>query len=142
MDVPIYVTQADTDHFGVNVGFVCHYNAAFANESAGPAAKSDREPASISLAEVAEVNAFNANVCLQWREQALGLKNFLGNYKTLTYNQPSILSDEKLILCFQETELSTVSSTRLPADKPVITLPLKLAPLLLVRGSPLLPECS
>ncbi|KAG0276935.1 hypothetical protein BGZ96_003071 [Linnemannia gamsii] len=75
-EVPIYVNQADTEHFGVNVGFVRLYNAAFANEPAGPAAESDREPAGISLAEIAEVNAFNANVCLQWREQALGLRAF------------------------------------------------------------------
>ncbi|GAM52433.1 hypothetical protein [Mycoavidus cysteinexigens] len=26
----------------------------------------DREPASISLAEIAEVNAFNTNTCWQW----------------------------------------------------------------------------
>ncbi|BBE09625.1 Uncharacterized protein MCB1EB_1464 [Mycoavidus cysteinexigens] len=75
-EVPIYVNQADTDHFGVNVGFVRHHNAAFANESAGPAAHFDREPAGISLAEIAEVNAFNANVCWQWREQALRLRAF------------------------------------------------------------------
>ncbi len=74
--VPVYVTQADTNHFSVNVGFVRHYNAAFTNEPAGPAAKSDREPASIPLAEIAETNAFNANICQQWREQALGLRAF------------------------------------------------------------------
>ncbi len=75
-EVPIYVTQADTNHFGVNVGFVRHYNAAFTGEPAGVTTKLDREPASISLTELAEVNAFNANVCWQWREQALGLKAF------------------------------------------------------------------
>ncbi|MCX8566974.1 MAG: hypothetical protein ON057_001701 [Glomeribacter sp. 1016415] len=75
-EVPVYIIQADTNHFGVNVGFVRHYNAAFANEPAGPAAKSDRRPASVSLAEIAEANAFNANVCWQWREQALGLRAF------------------------------------------------------------------
>ncbi|KAG0272895.1 hypothetical protein BGZ97_010857, partial [Linnemannia gamsii] len=73
-EVPVYVTQTDTDRFGVNVGFVRHYNAAFAGKSAGPAAKSDREPTNISLAEIAAINAFNASVCLQWREQALGLR--------------------------------------------------------------------
>ncbi len=75
-EAPVYVTQADTDRFGVNVGFVRHYNAAFTGEPAGPPAEFDREPASISLAELAEVNAFNANVCWQWREQALGLRVF------------------------------------------------------------------
>ncbi|GAM51539.1 hypothetical protein EBME_0002 [bacterium endosymbiont of Mortierella elongata FMR23-6] len=75
-EVPIYVTQADTNRFGVNVGFVRHYNAAFANEPAGLAAEFDRKPAGISLAEIAETNAFNANICHQWREQALGLKAF------------------------------------------------------------------
>ncbi|KAG0008854.1 hypothetical protein BGZ81_003848, partial [Podila clonocystis] len=58
-EIPAYVTQADTTHFGVNVGFVRHYNAAFTGEPARPAAKSDREPANISLVEIAEANAFN-----------------------------------------------------------------------------------
>ncbi len=75
-EVPIYVTQADTNHFGINVGFVRHYNAAFANEPAGAVAKSDRESTRVSLAELAETNAFNANACWQWREQALGLRAF------------------------------------------------------------------
>ncbi len=86
-EAPIYVTQADTHRFGVNVGFVRHYNAAFANEPAGAAAEFDRRPSGISIAEIAEVNAFNANVCLRWREQALGLKTF---YRQLqhTYSMP------------------------------------------------------
>ncbi|BBE09749.1 Uncharacterized protein MCB1EB_1588 [Mycoavidus cysteinexigens] len=44
----------------------------------------DREPAYVSIAEIAEANAFNANVCYQWREQALGLKAF---YKQLQHTQ-------------------------------------------------------
>ncbi len=86
-EVPIYVTEADTTRFGVNVGFVRHYNATFANEPAGLATEFDRRPAGISIAEIAEVNAFNANVCLRWREQALGLKTF---YRQLqhTYSMP------------------------------------------------------
>ncbi|BBE09101.1 Uncharacterized protein MCB1EB_0940 [Mycoavidus cysteinexigens] len=44
------------------------------------AAKLDREPAGISLTELAEINAYNASVCWQWRKQALGLKAF---YKEL-----------------------------------------------------------
>ncbi len=74
--IPIYVTQTDNDHFSVNVGFVRHYNAAFSNEPAGVASEFDRRPAGISITELAEVNSFNANVCWQWREQALGLKTF------------------------------------------------------------------
>ncbi len=73
-EVPIYVTQADTDRFGVNVGFVRHYNAAFTGQPAGVATKSDRESAGISIAKLAEVNAYNANICWRWRKQALGLK--------------------------------------------------------------------
>ncbi|BBE08561.1 Uncharacterized protein MCB1EB_0400 [Mycoavidus cysteinexigens] len=49
----------------------------------------DREPTSISLAEVAEADAFNASVCWQWREQALGLREFyqqLQNSKTKSVN--------------------------------------------------------
>ncbi|MCX8566747.1 MAG: hypothetical protein ON057_001474 [Glomeribacter sp. 1016415] len=75
-EVPIYVTQADNDRFGVNVGFVRHYNAAFANEPAETPSEFDRRPAGISLAEIAETNAFNANICHQWHEQALGLRAF------------------------------------------------------------------
>ncbi|KAG0281899.1 hypothetical protein BGZ96_000967, partial [Linnemannia gamsii] len=60
-EVPIYVNQADTEHFGINVGFVRYYNAAFANEPAGSPAEFDRRPAGISLAEIAKVNAYNAN---------------------------------------------------------------------------------
>ncbi len=81
-EVPIYVTQTDTDRFDVNIGFVRHYNAAFTGELAGPPAELDRRPTGISLAELAEVNAFNANICWQWREQALGLKAF---YKQLQH---------------------------------------------------------
>ncbi len=83
-EIPIYVTQADAAHFGVNVGFVHHYNAAFTGEPAGPSSKSDREPAHISLAEIAKIHAHNASACLQWREQALGLRAF---YKQLQQAQ-------------------------------------------------------
>ncbi len=83
-EMPIYVTQADTDRFGINVGFVHHYNAAFTGELAGVATEFDRRPASISIAEIAETNAFNARVCWQWREQALGLKTF---YQQLQHTQ-------------------------------------------------------
>jgi hypothetical protein len=42
-------------------------------------AESDREPAGISLAEIAETLAFNANICHQWRDQALGCRAFYRN---------------------------------------------------------------
>ncbi|BBE08476.1 Uncharacterized protein MCB1EB_0315 [Mycoavidus cysteinexigens] len=61
-----------------------HYNASFAGGPAGAPAGFDREPASVSIAEIAEVNAFNANVCWQWREQALGLRAF---YRQLQQTQ-------------------------------------------------------
>ncbi len=62
-EIPVYVTRADTERFGVNVGFVRHYNAAFTGQPTGVAAGSDREPAGISIAEIAETNAYNASVC-------------------------------------------------------------------------------
>lgn len=72
--VPVYVTAADNAECRINAGFVRAYDAAWAGEPAGSAASSDRDPAGISLAEVAETNAFNATSCLAWRELALGLR--------------------------------------------------------------------
>jgi hypothetical protein len=92
-EIPIYVTQADTSRFGVNVGYVRHYNATFTGELAGAAAESDRRPAGISLAEIAEANAFNANVCWQWREQALGLREFYRQLQLHTLWSPRFLQD-------------------------------------------------
>ncbi len=74
--VPVYVTAQDNARFGVHTGFVRSINAAFSGQSAGPAAESDREPARVSLAEIAKTTAFNAAVCRQWREQALGWRAF------------------------------------------------------------------
>ncbi|WEF35770.1 hypothetical protein [Pseudoduganella chitinolytica] len=68
--VPVYVTRADDDRYGVNAGFVRSYNAAWAGEPAGPAAESDRDAAGIPLSEVAEVDAHNATACRAWRELA------------------------------------------------------------------------
>lgn len=79
--VPVYVTRADDAVYGVNVGFVREYNAAWSGDDPGPAAESDRGAAGIPLSTVAEVNAYNATSCLAWREQALGLKEFYGNLK-------------------------------------------------------------
>lgn len=75
-DVPLYVTPADSERFGVNAGFVRVLDAAWANEPAGPAAGSDREPAGIPLTDIAETEAHNARACHAWREQALGLREF------------------------------------------------------------------
>ena len=74
--VPIYITDADSARFGVNVGFVRVVAAAWSGEPAGPAAESDREPAAIPLDDVATVEAGNATSCRIWREQALGWRAF------------------------------------------------------------------
>ena len=66
----------DSVRFGVNLGFVRLYNAAFSGQSPRAATKSDRDPARISLAEIADTIAFNASVCRQWKEQALGWQAF------------------------------------------------------------------
>ncbi|AIY41971.1 hypothetical protein LT85_2813 [Collimonas arenae] len=72
--LPIYITEVDNERFVINAGFVRLYNAAWSGESAGPAAESDREPAGISLAEVAEVEIHNASNCRAWAEMTLGLR--------------------------------------------------------------------
>lgn len=74
--VPVLVSPADDLQPGVSVGFVRSYNAAWSGEPAGPAAGTDRDPAGIPLAEVAETDAHNATACLAWRELALGVKEF------------------------------------------------------------------
>ena len=74
--VPVLVSPADDLQPGVSVGFVRSYNAAWSGEPAGPAAGTDRDPAGIPLAEVAESDAHNAKSCLAWRELALGLRDF------------------------------------------------------------------
>jgi hypothetical protein len=75
-EVPVYVTQADSDRCTVNAGFVRVHDSAWTGEPAGAAAESDREPAGISLAEVSQADAFNATACLAWRDQALGWREF------------------------------------------------------------------
>jgi hypothetical protein len=74
--VPIYITQADGARFAVNAGFVRLYDAAWSGDDPGPAADSDREPAGISLAQVAAVDAGNATSCRAWREIAIGLREY------------------------------------------------------------------
>lgn len=72
--VPVYVTTADNAECHINAGFVRAHDAAWSGEPAGSPSSADRESAGISLAEVAETDAFNATVCLAWREIALGLR--------------------------------------------------------------------
>lgn len=80
-EVPIYVTQTDNDRCTVNAGFVRNQNAAWTGEPAGPPAESDREPAGVSLAEVAEADAHNATAGLAWKEQALACRQFYNDLK-------------------------------------------------------------
>jgi hypothetical protein len=72
--VPIYITQVDDENFGVNVGFVRLYDAAWSGEPVGPPADSDRGPSGVSLAQVAATDAFNATSCRAWRDIALGTR--------------------------------------------------------------------
>lgn len=77
--VPQLVTAADSQHFGVNAGFVRLYNAAWTGSVpsvAGAAAESDREPATVSLTDVADIDVHNATACRAWREQAIGLRSY------------------------------------------------------------------
>jgi len=75
-EAPVYVTSEDSARFGVNIGFVRSYNAAFSGIAPRPPAESDRRPAGLPLTEIAQTNAFNASVCRQWREQALEWRQF------------------------------------------------------------------
>lgn len=83
--VPIYITSIDDQRFAVSNGWVRLYDAAFAGEPPGPATELDHEPARISTAAIAEANAFNATACRQWREQALGWREF---YSQLQSERP------------------------------------------------------
>lgn len=74
--VPVYVSAADNAECRINAGFVRAHDAAWAGEPAGPAASTDRDSGGVSLAEVAETNAYNATACLAWRELALGLREY------------------------------------------------------------------
>lgn len=82
--VPVYVTPADDHRYGVNAGFVRHYNAVWAGAAPGPAADSDREPAGVSLSGISEVEAHNATSCRAWRELAIGLREHYEKLKAAT----------------------------------------------------------
>ena len=81
--VPIYITPADIARFAVNAGFVRLYDAAWSGDAPGSAADSDRESAGVSLAQVAETDAFNAAACHAWREIALGQRQFYDELRNL-----------------------------------------------------------
>ena len=84
---PQLVTADDSLHFGVNAGFVRIYNAAWTNspaDVAGAAADSDREPAAVSLTDIAETEAHNATACHAWREQAIGLRSLYEGMRAIT----------------------------------------------------------
>lgn len=82
--VLVYVTPVDDVRFGVNAGFVRAYNVAWSGDDAGPAGGSDREPAGLSLAEIADADAHNATSCRVWREQVIGLREFYTRLKLAT----------------------------------------------------------
>lgn len=82
--VPVYVTAADNAECRINAGFVRTYDAAWSGESTGSPAESDREPAGVSLADVAEVDAFNATVCRAWRAKAIGIQEFYEEQQAVT----------------------------------------------------------
>jgi hypothetical protein len=70
------VVPTDDAMYGVNVGWVRAYNAAWAGDLDGPAAESDRGPAGIPISAIAETETHNATSCRAWREQALGWRAF------------------------------------------------------------------
>ncbi|NML62278.1 hypothetical protein HHL21_14570 [Massilia sp. RP-1-19] len=74
--IPDLITPADIERFAVNVGFVRLLDAGWDGSVAGPASDSDREPAGISLDEVAAVQVGNATSCRIWREQVYGWREF------------------------------------------------------------------
>lgn len=82
--VPVYITAADDGRCSINAGFVRIHDAAWQGADPGPAAGADREPAGVSLAEVAEASAANAASCRQWREQALSLRQLYQQLQKVT----------------------------------------------------------
>jgi hypothetical protein len=82
--VQIRARAASDSACTINAGFVRIHDAAWTNQPAGSAASADREPAGVSLADVAETTAFNATACLAWREQAIGLREFYAKLQAAT----------------------------------------------------------
>lgn len=93
-----YILPADDARFGVNVGFLRNIDAAWSGVPVGPAEDSDREPAGISLSEIAAVQTGNATSCRVWREQALGWRYFYADQQAVINGAPggwaSMLSPE------------------------------------------------
>jgi len=82
--IPQYVTPGDDQHFGVNAGFVRILDAAWGLQPAAAPAESDREPAGVSLGDLAANETDNATACRAWREQALGLREYYERLRTVT----------------------------------------------------------
>ncbi|MCX8566962.1 MAG: hypothetical protein ON057_001689 [Glomeribacter sp. 1016415] len=53
----------------------------YAAFTGGPGTGTERKPTGISIAEITEVNTFNASTCRQWLEQALALRAFYQQLK-------------------------------------------------------------
>jgi len=73
-EVPVYVSKADDDRCTVNAGFVRVHDAAWAGVDPPTPSESDHGPSGVPLSGVEEAVAANAGACLQWKEQALGLR--------------------------------------------------------------------
>ncbi len=82
--VPVFVTSTDNADCNIRTGFVRLHDAAWSGDDPGSATSADREPAGISLTEVAEVATANAAICRHWREKALGLEAFYKKLKEAT----------------------------------------------------------
>ena len=72
--VPIYITASDNAGCIINTGFVRLHDSAWSGDDTGSASDSDRESAELSLAQVAETNAYNATACIAWKTLAIGLR--------------------------------------------------------------------
>lgn len=77
--VPIYITGLDDQHFSVSNGWVRLYDAAFSGDPPGAPTEFDHEPSELPISAISEVNTHNATSCRQWREQALGWREFYAN---------------------------------------------------------------
>lgn len=82
-----YISLAANAGCTINAGFVRVHDAAWASTPPGAAGESDGEPAGVSLAEVAEVNAHNAKACVVWREQVFGWREYYDKLKALSSQQ-------------------------------------------------------
>lgn len=79
-----YISPAANAACTINLGFVRVIDAAWTSTPTGAASESDGESTGISLTETAETTAHNAKVCLAWREQALGWREYYDRLKALS----------------------------------------------------------